>query len=42
MSARERRKASIDLHTHKQTAGMRGHMSYGDLLAWLRQWKEKH
>lgn len=42
MSARERREASIALHAYKEPAGMRGHMSYGDLLAWLRQWKEEH
>jgi hypothetical protein len=41
MSAQERRDASIDLHAYKQASGMRGHMSYGDLLAWLRQWKEE-
>ena len=42
MSARERQEASIALHDRKQAAGMRSHMSYGDLLAWLRQWKAEH
>jgi hypothetical protein len=41
MSAQERHDASIDLHAYKQTLGMRGHMSYGDLCAWLRQWNEE-
>jgi hypothetical protein len=41
MSAQERREASIDLHAYKQSSGIRGHMSYGDLLDWLRQWKEE-
>jgi hypothetical protein len=42
MSAQERRKASLDLHAHKRAHGSREHMDYGDLLAWLRQWKEEH
>lgn len=42
MSAQERRAASIDFHSYKQASGRRGHMNYGDLLAWLRQWKEEH
>jgi hypothetical protein len=42
MSAQERRKASLDLHADKRMAGTHGHMAYGDLLAWLRQWREEH
>jgi len=42
MSAQERRDASIDLHAEKRGSGNREHMEYGDLLAWLRQWKEEH
>jgi hypothetical protein len=42
MSAQERRNASLDLHAEKQISGMREHMGYGDLLAWLRQWREEH
>jgi hypothetical protein len=41
MSAQERREASIDLHADKRMSGMREHMGYGDLLAWLRQWGEE-
>jgi hypothetical protein len=41
MSAQERREASIDLHADKRMSGMREHMDYGDLLAWLRQWREE-
>jgi hypothetical protein len=39
LTARERRAASGDLHEEKRTAGSREHMSYGDLVAWLREWK---
>jgi hypothetical protein len=42
MSAQERRRASLDLHADKRKSGMREHMAYGDLLAWLRQWREEH
>jgi hypothetical protein len=42
MSAQERREASLDLHADKRMAGVREHMDYGDLLAWLRQWREEH
>jgi hypothetical protein len=41
MSARERRDASIDLHAYKRGSGMREHMDYGDLLTWLRQWRDE-
>jgi len=40
MSARERRQASMDLHAEKSKDGMREHLEYGDLMAWLRQWRE--
>lgn len=36
----ERYMARDALHAEKQAGGPRGHMSYGDLLAWLRQWKQ--
>ena len=35
----ERARASADLHAYKQQFGFRGHLSYQDLLAWLREWK---
>jgi hypothetical protein len=41
MSALERREASLDLHADKRMSGLREHMRYGDLLAWLRQWREE-
>jgi hypothetical protein len=41
MSAQERREASIDLHADKTKSGIREHVGYGDLLNWLRQWKEE-
>jgi hypothetical protein len=41
MSAQERRNASLDLHADKRMSGTHEHMAYGDLLAWLRQWKEE-
>jgi len=41
MSAQERREASLDLHADKRISGVREHKNYGDLLAWLRQWKEE-
>jgi hypothetical protein len=41
MTAQERRKASLDLHADKRTFGTHEHVDYGDLLAWLRQWREE-
>jgi hypothetical protein len=40
LSATERYEASQALHAEKESTGMRGHMSYGELLAWLREWVE--
>jgi hypothetical protein len=39
LTAQERYEASEALHAEKQTAGLREHMDYGELLAWLREWK---
>lgn len=39
LSARERYVASEALHADKARGGVREHMSYGELLAWLRQWR---
>lgn len=39
LSARERYAASEALHAEKARGGVREHMSYGELLAWLREWK---
>lgn len=29
------------LHAEKESSSMQDHMSYGELLAWLRQWKQR-
>jgi hypothetical protein len=39
LTPRERYEASEDLHAEKGAAGVQEHMRYGELLAWLRQWK---
>ncbi len=39
LTPEERYRASAALHADKQSHGAPEHMSYGDLLAWLRQWK---
>jgi hypothetical protein len=39
LTAQERYEASEALHAEKQSGGVQEHLSYGDLLAWLRQWK---
>jgi hypothetical protein len=39
LTPRERYEASEDLHGEKGESGVHAHMSYGELLAWLRQWK---
>ena len=41
LSPEERYRASEDLHAHKQTIGAGQHMNYQELLAWLREWKER-
>ena len=40
LSAVERYEASQALHAEKEASGMRGHMSYGELLVWLREWTD--
>jgi hypothetical protein len=40
LSDEERYEASEDLHAEKASGRPRNHMSYGDLLTWLRQWQE--
>jgi hypothetical protein len=39
LSIEERYKASEALHAEKDSGGVQGHLSYGELVAWLRQWK---
>jgi hypothetical protein len=29
------------MHAEKELSGVQEHMSYGELLAWLRQWKRR-
>lgn len=41
LTPRERYEASEELHAAKQGMGMEEHMTYGDLLAWLRQWRQR-
>jgi hypothetical protein len=40
LTAEERYKASEALHAEKQASAKGRHMSYGELLAWLQQWRE--
>jgi hypothetical protein len=39
LTVRERFEASEALHAEKQAGSVQADMSYGELLAWLRQWK---
>ena len=39
LTIRERYEASEALHAEKQTGSVQANMSYGELLACLRQWK---
>jgi hypothetical protein len=39
LTASERFAASDALHAEKEWGGGQEDMSYGDLLAWLREWK---
>lgn len=41
LTSRERHEASEDLHAEKSEAGAQGHVSYRELLAWLRQWRQR-
>jgi hypothetical protein len=40
LSAIERYEASRAIHAEKESSGAHDHMSYGELLAWLREWRE--
>jgi hypothetical protein len=40
LTVRERYEASQALHAEKETGGGQEDMSYGELLAWLQQWKD--
>jgi DNA-binding LacI/PurR family transcriptional regulator len=41
LTAQERYVASEALHAEKGTSSAKAHMSYGELLAWLRQWRQR-
>jgi hypothetical protein len=36
----ERKQASADFHAEKRAFGERRHLAYGNLIIWLRNWKE--
>lgn len=38
----ERYRARDDFHAEKRESGTREHIGYGELLAWLREWKDAH
>ncbi len=40
LTVRDRYEASKALHAEKETGGGQDVMVYGELLVWLRQWKE--
>jgi hypothetical protein len=40
LSELEQHEASEALHAEKATTGMKEHMPFRDLIAWLRQWRE--
>jgi len=39
LTVRERYEASEALHAEKQAGSVQASMSYGELLAWPRQWR---
>ena len=41
LTPNERYAASKALHSEKDSSGNQDHLGYGDLLAWLRQWKQR-
>jgi hypothetical protein len=41
LTPQQRYEASEALHDYKATTGSREHMNYGELLAWVREWKEE-
>jgi hypothetical protein len=36
----ERNQAAKDFHAEKEAFGERRHLPYGDLINWLRDWRE--
>lgn len=41
LTVQERYEASEALHAEKESGNVQRDMSYGELLAWLRQWKRQ-
>lgn len=41
LTVQERYAASEAFHAEKESSGVQAHMSYGELLDWLRQWKQR-
>ena len=41
LTARERYEASEALHAEKDSSGAKAHMSYRELISWLREWKRR-
>jgi hypothetical protein len=41
LTVQERYEASQALHAEKESASVQAHMSYGELVAWLRQWRQR-
>lgn len=41
LTVQERYEASQALHAEKESAGVQTHMTYGELVAWLRQWRQR-
>jgi hypothetical protein len=41
LTPRERYEASEELHAEKGESSGQVHMSYSELLAWLRQWRQR-
>lgn len=41
LTVEERYAASQALHAEKESSGLQEHMTYGELLTWLRQWKQR-
>ncbi len=41
LTVRERYEASQALHAEKESAGVQANKSYEELLAWLRQWRQR-
>ena len=41
LTVRERYEASEALHAEKDSSGAKAHMSYGELVVWLQEWKRR-